>query len=345
MSKKNLQIRDKTIFDGFIVKYILKLFFKVWFKLAGWKPIKSDYEGAGITIAAPHTSNWDVFYAMGAAVLFDIKIYFTIKESWCRIPVIGRLMMWMGSIPINRSGSQGQIDKIKRFVDKHKGRQIFFLFTPEGTRGKVEKWKTGFYHVADGCDLPIFLAKVDFKNKESGVFHTYKLTGNKEEDIRSIQESYKKIHGKFPELQFPEYTGPMPELSDMEAKILKAVYSAKGVATRLDISAKLNIAAKLDQASKGLKSRIVRTSQMAKDAKHDLGAKLDIAGKIQANKLKAQELSTAMLEFLVEKGVLEKTENEKTENAKTEGSHDSEPHYKLTFAGRGCLLHLYPALH
>lgn len=288
MNNKSLEIRDKTIFDGFIVKYLLKLIFTIWFKLSGWKAIKSDYEGAGITIAAPHTSNWDVVYAMGAAILLDIKIYFTIKESWCRKPVIGRLMMWMGAIPINRaSGAQGQIDKIKRFVDKHKNQQIFFLFTPEGTRGKTEKWKTGFYHLAKGTELPIFLAKVDFRNKESGVFHTYHLTDDKEADIRSIQESYKKIRGKYPESQFPQYTGPMPELSDLEAMILKAVYSARGVVTRLDIAAKL----------------------------------------------KAQKLSVSMLDFLVEKGVLEQTVNE-----------TAEPQYQLTFAGRGCLLHLFPVL-
>ena len=288
MPKKVLEIRDKTIFDGFIMKYILKFMFKVWFKFTGWTPINSGHKGAGITIAAPHTSNWDVVYAMGAAVLLDIKIYFSIKESWCRIPIIGRLMMWMGAIPITRaSGSQGQIDKIRLFVEKHKDCHIFFLFTPEGTRGKVNKWKTGFYHLAKGCHLPIFLAKVDFRNKESGVFHTYHLTNNKEEDIRSIQESYKKVLGKFPELQFPKYTGPMPELSEVESLILKTVYSAKGMATRLEIAAKL----------------------------------------------KANKLSTAMLDFLIEKGVLEKVID-----------NQNEPHYKLTFAGKGCLLHLYPAL-
>jgi hypothetical protein len=308
MSNKKLEIRDKTIFDGFIVKYILKLLFKVWFKLTGWKPINSGHEGAGITIAAPHTSNWDVVYAMGAAVLLDIKIYFSIKESWCRLPIIGRLMMWMGAIPINReSGSQGQIEKIKSFVDKHKDRHIFFLFTPEGTRGIVNKWKTGFYHLAKGCDLPIFLAKVDFRNKESGVFHTYYLTDNKEDDIRCIQESYKKVCGKFPELQYPKYTGPLPELSDVESRVLKAVYSAKGMATRLEIAAKL-------------KATKLRATQL-KDSK------------IQATKLKAVKLSIAMLDFLIEKGVLEKFDD-----------IHGETHYKLTFAGKGCLLHLYPAL-
>lgn len=287
MTKKILEIRDKTIFDGFFVKYILKVIFKIWFKLSGWKPTQSAPEGAGITIAAPHTSNWDVVYAFASAILLDIKIYFSIKESWCRLPLIGPIMMWLGAIPIDRtSGSSGQVNKIKRFVDKHKNSRIFFLFTPEGTRGKITKWKSGFYHMAKNCQLPIFLAKVDYRTKESGVFHSYKLTGNKVEDIRSIQESYKNVRAKFPAIQFPKYTGPIPELSDVEALVLQAFYSAKGVATRMEI----------------------------------------------ATKIKIHELSTTMLDFLIEKGVLEQV------------GENKEPTYQLTFAGKGCLLHLFPAL-
>lgn len=288
MTKKILEIRDKTIFDGIFVKYILKMIFKLWFKLSGWKPTRTTPEGAGITIAAPHTSNWDVVYALASAILMDIKIYFSIKESWCRVPVVGSIIMWLGAIPIDRtSGSQGQVNRIKRFVDQHKNSRVFFLFTPEGTRGKITKWKSGFYHIAKNCQLPIFLAKVDYRTKESGVFHCYKVTGNKEDDIRSIQESYKNVRAKFPAIQFPKYTGPIPEISDAEALILRSFYSAKGVATRVEIAAKM----------------------------------------------KFQELSTSMLEFLIVKGVLEQVKT--TEN---------EPSYQLTFAGKGCLLHLYPAL-
>ena len=34
--KKILEIQDKTIFDGYIIKVILKGIFKTWFKLTGW---------------------------------------------------------------------------------------------------------------------------------------------------------------------------------------------------------------------------------------------------------------------------------------------------------------------
>lgn len=287
MTKKILEIRDKTMFDGVVGKYILKSFFRFWFKITGWRTTNTVSKGAGITIAAPHTSNWDFIYALGASILLDKKIYFSIKDSWCRVPVIGKLILWLGAIPIDRSeGGRGQVALIKEFVERHKTQDIFFLFTPEGTRGQSHKWKTGFYHVADDTGLPIFLAKVDYKLKESGVFHSYVLTGDKDDDIQSIQESYTSIYGKFPDNQFPRYIGPMPEISDVDADIMKAVYSFKGMATQVEIAAKVKLG----------------------------------------------KLSSSTLEFMTDKGILE------------QNIRNGEPCYRLTFLGKGYLLHLVPTL-
>jgi 1-acyl-sn-glycerol-3-phosphate acyltransferase len=240
MSKKILTIREKTIFDGIFTKYFLKSIFSLWFKLAGWRITEARAQGAGVAIAAPHTSNWDFVYALGAAILQDTKIYFSIKDSWCRIPVIGSFMMWLGAMPIDRSSKgKGQVDLIKQFVASQKNTKVFFLFTPEGTRGRSEQWKTGFYHVAQGCDIPIFLAKVDYLIKEAGVFHSYQITDDKEEDIQAIQASYKRVAGKFIEKQFPAYEGSLPKITDTEALVMKALYSFKGVATRVEIAAKV----------------------------------------------------------------------------------------------------------
>ena len=242
MAKKSLTIREKTIFDGVFTKYFLKFIFTIWFKLAGWKLCKTAPEGAGVAIAAPHTSNWDFVYALGAAILQDVKIYFSVKDSLCRVPLLGTWMMYLGAIPINRSSKGvGQVQQIKQFIDSQKLNRVFFLFTPEGTRSAVPKWKTGFYHVAQGCGLPIFLAKVDYLSKETGVFHTFSLTQNKENDIKAIQASYKSIQGKFPRDQYPAYTGQMPKISETEAKIIKAMYSFKGVATKVEITTKAKL--------------------------------------------------------------------------------------------------------
>jgi len=262
MTKKTLSIREKTIFDGIFTKYFLKSLFSLWFKLAGWKVCKFPPEGAGVAIAAPHTSNWDFVYALGAAILQDVKIYFSIKDSMCRVPVLGRWLMWLGAMPIDRSSKgEGQVEQIKAFIASQKGNRVFFLFTPEGTRGAVTKWKTGFYHVAQGCKLPIFLAKVDYLSKETGVFHTFQLTGNKDNDIQAIQASYKSIHGKFIQDQYPPYVGKLPSISESEAAIIRALYSFKGVATKMEINAK----AKLAELSSNMLSLLIEKGLLEKN--------------------------------------------------------------------------------
>jgi 1-acyl-sn-glycerol-3-phosphate acyltransferase len=280
MANKPLSIREKTIFDGIFTKYFLKSLFKLWFKIAGWKVCKTPPEGAGVAIAAPHTSNWDFIYALGTAILQDVKIYFSIKDSLCRVPLLGTWLMWLGAMPIDRSpNGQGQVEKIKAFIDSQKNNRVFFIFTPEGTRGAVTKWKTGFYHVAQGCQLPIFLTKVDYKSKEAGVFHTFKLTNNKDNDIQAIQASYMSIHGKFIKNQYPPYSGRLPLISESEIAVIRALYSFKGVATKMEINAK----AKLAELSSNMLTLLVEKGLLEKhpvDAKNNESTyQLTFAGK------------------------------------------------------------------
>ena len=237
---KQLQVREKTLMDGFFIKRVLKFFFKILFKLTGWTSGPAP-ETTGIVIGAPHTSNWDFLFGLGAAIIEDVKVYFSIKQSWCRIPVVGSVIMWLGAIPIDRSvPGLGQSEQIAKFVKKMKGQWIYFAFTPEGTRSKVKKWKTGFYHVAQDCQLPLHLAKLDYENKNAGIFHSFHPTGNKEQDIKVLQQAYSLIHGQNPEKQFPDYAGKPPEVSRTDAEVMKAIYLVGDNATELQIAARAN---------------------------------------------------------------------------------------------------------
>ena len=237
---KQLQVREKTLMDGFFIKRVLKFFFKILFKLTGWTSGPAP-KTTGIVIGAPHTSNWDFLFGLGAAIIEDVKVYFSIKQSWCRIPVVGSVIMWLGAIPIDRSiPGLGQSEQIAKFVEKMKDQWIYFAFTPEGTRSKVEKWKTGFYHVAQDCQLPLHLAKLDYENKNAGIFHSFHPTGNKEQDIKVLQQAYSLIHGKNTEKQFPDYVGKPPEVSRTDAEVMKAMYLVGDNATELQIAARAN---------------------------------------------------------------------------------------------------------
>ena len=51
-------------------------------------------------------------------------------------------------------------------INQYKSKDKFILaIAPEGTRKKVEQWKSGFYRIATGADVSILMACFDYKNK------------------------------------------------------------------------------------------------------------------------------------------------------------------------------------
>ncbi len=77
-------------------------------------------------------------------------------------------------------------------------KELVIIITPEGTRSKVEKWKTGFYHIALQANVPIVLGYIDYSKKMTGVGDII-YPSNYEEDMRKIMQFYKGFKGKFPE--------------------------------------------------------------------------------------------------------------------------------------------------
>ena len=72
--------------------------------------------------------------------------------------------------------------------------------SPEGTRKKVEKWKTGFYYIAKGASVPIVMATLDFGQKQIKISKPYVPTDNMEKDFAYFDSFFKGVEGKKPEL-------------------------------------------------------------------------------------------------------------------------------------------------
>ena len=70
----------------------------------------------------------------------------------------------------------------------------------EGTRRRVDKWKTGFYHIAKNAGVPVSFGYLDYKQKIAGVGQLYQLTGQFEVDMQVIEDFYAQITAKHPEL-------------------------------------------------------------------------------------------------------------------------------------------------
>ena len=113
-----------------------------------------------VVIAAPHTSNWDFLYFLALGEKLAIPLSFMGKKALFRWPFAG-LMKELGGIPVDRSKSVNMVDQM---IAEFKKRDTFMLtIAPEGTRGKVREWKTGFYHIAVGAGVPLVCGLMDYK--------------------------------------------------------------------------------------------------------------------------------------------------------------------------------------
>ncbi len=144
-------------------------------------------------IIGPHTSNWDFVFGIAAIFILDAKISWMGKQPLFRKP-FGGIVRWLGGIPIDRSSSHGVVDTM---INQYKSMDKFILaIAPEGTRKKVEKWKSGFYRIATGADVPILMACFDYKNKIISFGPLIYPSGNLNADIEDMQLFFEKIRGK-----------------------------------------------------------------------------------------------------------------------------------------------------
>lgn len=178
--------------------------FKLIFKLFGWRitHFLSDDIKKCVIVVAPHTSNWDFIFGMGAVKLMGIKQRFAIKKEWMRFP-FKKLMESLGALPIDRNKKKVQGEKLSG-VDAMSALfenrdELRLIITPEGTRSRVEKWKTGFYFVAVKANVPIALGFMDYKTKTCGIDKVIYPSGNFNADMKEIMAFYKNVNGKNPE--------------------------------------------------------------------------------------------------------------------------------------------------
>ncbi len=168
-----------------------------WFRRQGW-----SVEGTApqprrfVLIAAPHTSNWDFAYFIGASDGLNLELSFVGKQSLFRWP-FGRLMRDMGGIPVDRSRSTNYVDTM---VAEFARRSEFMLtIAPEGTRGRTSGWKSGFYYIALGAKVPLVCGFMDYKRKAVGLGMTLWPTGDYDADLRKLFDYYASHTPKYPE--------------------------------------------------------------------------------------------------------------------------------------------------
>ena len=151
-----------------------------------------------IVIAGPHTSNWDGVFAFAAIIGMDAKISFFGKYTLFTTPILGRFLKYMGGIPVDRSKPGLGLTEIAiKNMSKLNGSLI--AMSPEGTRAKTEKFKTGFLRIAEAVEGRIFLASFDFGNKRILLDQFFNPSGDNEHDLAFTKEYFTQFQAKHPE--------------------------------------------------------------------------------------------------------------------------------------------------
>ena len=174
-----------------------KLF--VWiFQLRGWKinaNLPEGYEKC-VVIAAPHTSNWDFLYSLAVFFKLKIPVRFLAKKELFVWPIKG-ILKDFGGMSVERKKNNKLVDDIVTLFSQEK--ELMLLIPAEGTRSRVDKWKTGFYHVALAADVPVLLGFLDYKNKVAGFGPLLRMTADPQVDANQIKNFYRNIERKYPE--------------------------------------------------------------------------------------------------------------------------------------------------
>ncbi len=175
-----------------IYRYAAMVMLRLW----GWK-IEGDWpdDPRMVLIAAPHTSNWDGIWMLAAASYWRVSLRYMGKKSLTE-GVLGGFVKWTGCIPVDRSRSADLVGQMREAFAAEPS--LILAVPPEGTRGRVEKWKSGFYHIAVGAGVPIIMSVLDYGNKTIRISGALWPTGDYAADFALIRTHYEGAEGKIP---------------------------------------------------------------------------------------------------------------------------------------------------
>ena len=166
-------------------------------KVTGWK-VEGEIPNLKkfILVGAPHTSNWDFVHALILIWAIDLKLNVLAKHTLFKIPFLKNILFGIGGIPVDRNNPHLIVDKVSKLVEED---GVIIGLSPEGTRKKVQKWKSGFLRIAQQTESKIVLIGIDFDKKICTFSGFFEPTGDNNQDIEVIKNFYKRFKPKIPD--------------------------------------------------------------------------------------------------------------------------------------------------
>jgi 1-acyl-sn-glycerol-3-phosphate acyltransferase len=106
-------------------------------------------------------------------------------------------MRWLGGIPVDRTKASGFVGEVARAVQE--ADRMTVVLAPEGTRRRVEQWKSGFYRIAHEAGVPILPVAFDYPRRVILFGPLFQPTGDYEKDLQQLRAYYRPEMGLRPE--------------------------------------------------------------------------------------------------------------------------------------------------
>ena len=151
-----------------------------------------------VIIVAPHTSNWDFVAGLLCDLAIDLDAVWLAKHTIFVGP-FGSWLKSLGGIPVVRSASHNVVSQVAaEFARRDK---MVLAIAPEGTRSKVEAWKSGYWHIARAAGVPIVPVGLDFSRRAAVIGTPRATTDSLEDDEAAFKAFFAGITPKNPELR------------------------------------------------------------------------------------------------------------------------------------------------
>jgi 1-acyl-sn-glycerol-3-phosphate acyltransferase len=163
-------------------------------RLGGWRMTGEfpDVERM-IIIVAPHSSAWDAIWAIGLKLALGLDVAFMGKRELFRGP-LGWLLRKLGGFPVNRASTDGVVEQVAARYREHP--RLWVALAPEGTRRRVEHWKSGFWRIARAAEVPVLCVYFHYPERIIGIGPLLQTSASLEDDMARIRAFYAPWLGK-----------------------------------------------------------------------------------------------------------------------------------------------------
>ena len=173
---------------------------KIYLLLIGWKAVGTFPASLkkSVVIVAPHTSSWDVIICLAFRKARHLERFKFLGKQELFKPPFGFIFRWLGGVPVDRFHNKHLVDEVVKLFNSKE--EFIIGLSPEGTRKKVNRLRTGFYYIAKKANVPIVMIGLDYENKHLVFADPFYAGNDEQDDFKHILGFLGTIKGKYPEM-------------------------------------------------------------------------------------------------------------------------------------------------